>query len=1010
VPAATLRARVLGGFELAVDGRPIPPSAFERPSGQRLLKLLLATGGHRIRREEAAELLWPDADPERSGANLRKAIHFARRALDSAVPGGAEFLVAAGPELRLTGSLEVDADEMLAAIDAAERIGGSGATDALARLAGGELLPADIDEAWLDPIRTSLRERTLAALLAGASRARAGGERERAGELLRRLVGLEPADEAAHRGLIELHLEAGELHAARRQLQSCRQAVVEAYGVEPDPALESLIAEAAARRPAAADRASTEPPIVGRRRELEAAELAFQRVAEGNHGSILLRGPAGIGKSRVLRELVSMARVASWPVLELRGLEDAARTPFAPVAQAIVGALGGAVPPDAPEPARSALLVADPAATDAASLAFGSEGPVQRGLLDAIGLVAPAGRPIAIVVDDAQWLDRASLDLLEVATTGGVSRPCLVLVTVRDEPALVSGPVSVVLAAVDRTRGAEIELGPLGALEVRAIVERDVARAPLDDDLAAAIAEQSAGAPLFAVDLFRSASESGLLERRGDRWGFRKGVGALPVPESVARVVERRITRMGPVARLVLATAAELGDVVEFEDIVATGAAPDDVLDAVDAAIGAGLVRELEGRYAFGHPLYRAALRRGLPPRDRASVHRRIAEMLARGIDPADSGAVRRAGARGVDILAIASHAARAAELGSRDAAQLAVGFGFGAGARQADLFDFAGAIRTLRQALRQWQRLPEGERQRFGVSAVHVRLGEALRRAGDDVGASAALDEAVATAIDDAELATAASAAAWLPYEHGRYEAALALLQRADARIAEPAAHALIDSTRAWILGREGDWNGAIDILTRTVATLDAGGPSPDLMRALDRLAIAYRDAAPSNAFAAIPLLERAIGMAVELGRTGERATYEMHLAGAYQALNRLDDAIATLDRARGLCRLAGEQYIETVVEWVSAEVEQLRGNHAAAIAHRRRELEIFASIGGNARHEALAHAHLAHLARTVGDDRLASAEAEAARVGARHSGIDTLEARVEWALSTDDWFAPQA
>ena len=83
---ARLRARLLGGFELSVDGHAVPASAFERPSGLRLLKLLLATPGHRLRREEAAELLWPDADPDRSSANLRKAIHFARRALATVEP------------------------------------------------------------------------------------------------------------------------------------------------------------------------------------------------------------------------------------------------------------------------------------------------------------------------------------------------------------------------------------------------------------------------------------------------------------------------------------------------------------------------------------------------------------------------------------------------------------------------------------------------------------------------------------------------------------------------------------------------------------------------------------------------------------------------------------------------------------------------------------------------------------------------------------------------------------
>ena len=75
-----IRASLLGSFELSVDGRPIHPDAFARPSGLRLLKLLLVTPGHRIAREAAAELLWPEAEAEHSRVRLRKALHFARRA------------------------------------------------------------------------------------------------------------------------------------------------------------------------------------------------------------------------------------------------------------------------------------------------------------------------------------------------------------------------------------------------------------------------------------------------------------------------------------------------------------------------------------------------------------------------------------------------------------------------------------------------------------------------------------------------------------------------------------------------------------------------------------------------------------------------------------------------------------------------------------------------------------------------------------------------------------------
>lgn len=149
--AAALRGRLLGRFELFVEGRAVDRSAFERPSGARLLKLLLATPGHRVRREVAAELLWPEMEPDRSAANLRKAIHFARRALDdeaserdSVIRGDAEWL-----RLDESAGLELDLDVLREALDGGRGSGASpeagdwAALETIADLGGAELLPED---------------------------------------------------------------------------------------------------------------------------------------------------------------------------------------------------------------------------------------------------------------------------------------------------------------------------------------------------------------------------------------------------------------------------------------------------------------------------------------------------------------------------------------------------------------------------------------------------------------------------------------------------------------------------------------------------------------------------------------------------------------------------------------------------------------------------------------------------------------------------------------------------
>ncbi|HEY2888309.1 MAG TPA: AAA family ATPase [Candidatus Limnocylindrales bacterium] len=1001
--AQGIRARLLGSFDLAIGGVAVERGAFERPSGLRLLKLLLATPGHRVRREAAAEALWPEMDPDRSGANLRKAIHFARRAMAAAGPGAEASLVADGEALAMTSlaSLHVDADALAAALTAIEDGRPTVADlDALVELGGQGLLPEDPYEEWLVPIRERLTQRTLAALIRAARDARDRGDGDRALRLVEVLLGREPADEAAHRLAIELQLEAGQLHAARRQLQRARAAAADAYGVEPDPALGRLVAEASAQRPATAASGPAEAPIVGRVRELAATEGAFDAAAAGRPASIVLRGPAGIGKSRVLREVAALARASGWPAVEGRGLEASADEPFATIGTALRTAFGERLAGVA-EPSRSAVLTASPSGGETPAMEFASDAGLTAALVDALRSLA-ASSPVALIVDDAQWLDPGSLGVL-VAAAGAV--PGLLLAaTVRDDPALLAAGAQALLDRVVASDGAEVRLQPLGPREVQAVLERDLDGERIDDDLADRVADVAAGVPLFALEVLRAARDGGIVERRDGRWARRRGAEALPVPAGVSRLVERRVERLVPEVRRILATAAELGDIVAFEDLVATDVDPDQVLDAVDQALAQGIVIEVGGRYGFAHPLYRAALRTGLRPRDRAHVHRRIATSLSRGIAPTDAGAIRTAAATGLDVAAVASHAAIAVELGQADVAPIAVGFGLEAGSRQAALFDHVGAIATIQRALQVWHRLPDDARTGFPVSGGQVGLGESLRRTGDDTGAAAAFRAATQTARDDHERAVAYAATAWLPYEHGRFAVALEVLAEGLGHTTEPIPRAILEMARGWIMGRNGHWPEAEPILVDAVTKLETRGPSPELMRALDRLSIAIGERDPAGSIAVV---ERAMAMARELGRTNELATYEMHLAGTLRGLGRLDEAVAALDRARAICLQTGERYIETVTEWISAEVEESRGDDRAAIVHRRRELEIFGGIGGNPRHEALAHAHIAHLSRRLGDQDLEAFEAEAARTLARHSGIPDLVPRVEWALATDDWFA---
>lgn len=211
------RVEVLGGFAVLVDGRPVPPDAWRSRRASDLVKMLALEPGHALHREQVMDALWPALEPEAAGANLRKAIHYARRAM-----GSDEAIAATGSLLSLwSGRVTVDAREFLTAADAALASGDPARCQSAADLYPADPLPADRYEDWVQPARKALRERHLA-VLKGAQRWQAA-------------LDIDPTDEESHQALMRRHFEAGRRRDAIRQFERLREALREHIGVGPAP-------------------------------------------------------------------------------------------------------------------------------------------------------------------------------------------------------------------------------------------------------------------------------------------------------------------------------------------------------------------------------------------------------------------------------------------------------------------------------------------------------------------------------------------------------------------------------------------------------------------------------------------------------------------------------------------------------------------------------------------------------------------------------------------------------
>jgi len=247
LPAFRLRVAALGPLELHRDGEVVTAADLRRHRVRELLCYLVVH--RRARREAVADELWPDLqDP---GRNLRTTLSYLQRVLQPERSGGGPpyFLRAEGGWLALGGRerLEVDVWELedhLATADAAERA--TAPTDALAAYSAA--LPlwrgepfADVPFApWVQPYRTHVRARYVAAALRAGELQLSSGATAAARDAAARAVAAEPTSEPAHRLLVRARLAEDDLAGARHALDELRRALAE-LGLEPDAGTVALV-------------------------------------------------------------------------------------------------------------------------------------------------------------------------------------------------------------------------------------------------------------------------------------------------------------------------------------------------------------------------------------------------------------------------------------------------------------------------------------------------------------------------------------------------------------------------------------------------------------------------------------------------------------------------------------------------------------------------------------------------------------------------------------------------
>jgi DNA-binding SARP family transcriptional activator len=651
-----------------------------------LVAFLVVHAGSPQPRQRIAGLFWPDSTDAQALTNLRRELHQLRQVVGDELAVTARALCwrdteACRVDLRvfstereaaLAATADEDRDAALAhavkAIDAYR----------------GDLLPGVYDD-WVLEARGEVERQCvdLCDLVSGLRARR--GDLAGAVEAARRRIQLQPLEEVGYRALMRLQAGQGDRAGAVSTYHHCASALERELGIIPDAETQQEFRRLMAspgpdgtRRPERESEAGRSGPVtvplVGRARELGLLRDLWRDAAAGRPCVALVRGAAGVGKTRLVAEVAELARRRGAVVAGSQCFGTSGRLALAPVVDWLR------------DPAvRSEIVTLDEAwraevdrlipsggrATRAAgSRAMADAWQRHRFFEGLARALLAVGRPMLLVLENVQWCDQETLAFVAFCLRLAPGAPLLVAGTVRDDS---PDEDPAVRAWVGQMRAAglltEVPLGPFEPADTARLAEA-VSRRPLLEADRNLLQAATGGFPLYVIEAMRGTVDQG---------------SAGGSPRNLTAVLRNRLEQASAAARDVAGLAAAVG--TDFTlDLLAEASDLDAglVVDAVDELWRRRIVREFGAGYDFAHDLLReTAYAQASPPR-RWLLHRRVAQALE--LLHADS----------IDMVAaaLAAQYARAGRPGRavdyyRRAADVAAG-----------VFAHAEAIRLLEEAL----------------------------------------------------------------------------------------------------------------------------------------------------------------------------------------------------------------------------------------------------------------------------------------------------------------------
>lgn len=380
-------------------------------------------------------------------------------------------------------------------------------------------------------------------------------------------------------------------------------------------------------------------PCFGREGELEVFGRLLDEARVGTTHFVVIEGEAGMGKSRLLDEIVAHPGASSFCVHRARA-EELQPRPFGLLADAL------AIDPESSDPDRVAVARLLDAGAETAGKATDQRYRVIEGIINLVERAAISG-PVLLAFDDVHWSDPSSTHALHVLCRRLAFLPVIVLMACRPLPR--PQELARLLDTLAEVPGRHLRLDPLGIEAVTALAASKLEADP--GPVLRARLQSAAGNPLFVLELLDALSEEGTIKIEAD---VAETNASIEPPPSLRMTVLRRLAFLSPSALELLRTASLLGGSFSAAQLsLVTGNPLVDVLSNLEEPTVSGFVTASGEAFAFRHDVVREALYLEISSAVRKGLHLHVGRVLASaGAHPAE----------------VANHLALGAEFGDQEA------------------------------------------------------------------------------------------------------------------------------------------------------------------------------------------------------------------------------------------------------------------------------------------------------------------------------------------------------